>query len=279
MIPRVFTRICGPDRAGKTLFIERVLRSNRSLHLNAARMEAFEDVGEGEAVTGEDGETDEMRRYREAGAQEAAHFRYDPEDPDGAGDLIWESRFMEKALWGILIEGVPPLRLDWRYTTFVMRPLEKGEELLERGAQRVPPDTVEDVARGMLDALGLGDDPELAAMARRIARGEGGGQRRGRKKTDTHWRLRDPYAHIADANQVFINAPSGTPRDRVERTEAAVRDLYEDEEKAEHILWLRRLRKKIHIHSGNLEERRDPGVQAATRRVREAIRRALKENQ
>ena len=186
MIPRVFTRICGPEGAGKTLFIERGLRSNRSLHLDAARMEAREDVEEGEAVSGEDGETDEMRRYREAGAQEAAHFRYDPEDPDGAGDLIWESLFMEKALWGILLEGAPPLRLDWRYTTFVMRPLEEGEDLVERGHLRAPPDMAEDLGKQILDALGLGGSPELAAMARRIARGEGGGRRRGhvRRKHD-----------------------------------------------------------------------------------------------
>jgi molybdopterin-guanine dinucleotide biosynthesis protein len=121
---RSVIQVVGPPSSGKTLLIERLLRSNRSRTIGALRVTDLEGPGGAAAPS------TETERYTAAGAAASDWFAL----PGDAAGSVWAAlEACDDKLFGcdaILVEGGPTTRRDVDGIVFVAPPLGSGETLL-----------------------------------------------------------------------------------------------------------------------------------------------------
>ena len=104
MIERAYVHVAGPAAAGKTTFVEAMLRGIDRYWLAArgVRNDSLRRSRETAAKT-----HSELRRYREAGATGAALFEFPGKDIES--DEFFMTHLMEDYSEGVVIEGNNPL--------------------------------------------------------------------------------------------------------------------------------------------------------------------------
>ena len=102
MRERALIHVAGPKGAGKTTFIEALLRAGvgPAICLRAERDPKLRK--ERESSPKKDGE---LRRYREAGASDVAVYRF----PEPSTDAFFMTAVMQNYSTAVLIEGDRPL--------------------------------------------------------------------------------------------------------------------------------------------------------------------------
>lgn len=266
VISRGFVRIEGPPAAGKTTLIERVLRGNRSTLLAAARIDKAPVGKPSREIRDEDSH---ITRFIEAGACDASSFQIDYQGKDSPEDFFWCSDLMSDYFHGLLIENPGPLDLQGNHTVFVLRPLEDGEEFIERGTLRVPRHVLKASFGAILPGLGGGSEHLDNAFRRTFDKLDEKGLDIGE-----HWCLRDPYAGMTRADTILINTNDDENSDRLERTVAEIKRMAEEPELAQDIFMWRAGSRNFHINTGDLRARKQPDINKAINRIRSVLRQA-----
>ena len=124
MKARPFVHVTGPERAGKTTFVEQVLRASGRMLL--AVHCALDDRLRRPRETAPRRHA-EIERYREAGATHAVEYRFPRSHADF--DAFYATRFMDEYSEGVVLEGDLPV--EWvDLGVFVAPPLPAGATLL-----------------------------------------------------------------------------------------------------------------------------------------------------
>jgi len=245
MIERAFMRFSGPARSGKTTLLERVLERSEQL-LTVMRCECLDEEGLEEEL--DSAHDPELRRYRQAGADIVARYRFGSDLPD---DAVFYTDAVGQFSEGVIFEGDSPLGHGTDLEVFVLRPLPPGESLLRRGPLPKPDrpawsSELEAVLRQELAGLGLPVHDRMLEIFRRQmdgppARAEG-------------WVLWPPARELARAEAVAINIHSEEERARAEALAAEVRRIREDPEVAEDVIPIGGSRRAITIRVADLSD-------------------------
>ena len=126
MIERVYIHVAGPRGSGKTLLTEALLRGVRGPLICVRAVCDLRARGSRESDPTAD---PELRRYRNAGAEATAVYRFPPEPADPL--RFFESRFMQEYSRAVVLEGDCPVEFV-DLEVFVAPPPAPGQTLLGR---------------------------------------------------------------------------------------------------------------------------------------------------
>jgi len=286
VITRAYLHVAGPPAAGKTAFIEAMLRRIDELVLVAR---GVRDETLDEALESAPHDDPELSRYVEAGASGAARFAF-PAGPE-AYDDFFVSDLMSDYSEAVVIEGDTPIRhvdLD----VFVAPPLPRGKDLFvrvrrDRAKARASARAMERLLRepgGPEQVLEQMLGSSFAEIARlhpaavdtfRETLLDGIARTRKASRTDTseRWGIAPSHAGIERARLVVVNVRHERERERGERLVADLARLRKDDALFEDILGIRGTRTPITAVVANVNDPADPGLKKAIARVKRAIRR------
>ncbi|MBI4775521.1 MAG: hypothetical protein HY788_15335 [Deltaproteobacteria bacterium] len=129
MINRSYIWVDGPPGGGKTSLIERILKSNRTRLIMAARFAPTDSVSEPvEVFQG----NDETERYLMAGASNTLLYKYPVVRHDETEERFWDTVFIQDDSDAIIFEGPPRREIRPDLFVYVTRPLADGENLVTR---------------------------------------------------------------------------------------------------------------------------------------------------
>lgn len=242
MRERALVHVAGPSGAGKTTLIERVLASNHTKLLMAAR--GILDDALRRATESTSRTDDELSRFRTAGASSVARYRF-PSAERGT-DAFFCSDFMTDYSEGVLIEGDSPLGFPADLTVFVARPVPEGASLLRRATEG-------------RDAARVGRLEQLRAVA-----GSSG---------DERWSLAEGYAGIERAQVVVINVRSPAERARGEAMLPDLARLRGDREVFDDVIGWRGNRLPITVGVADLADPKDKETKRLLNRIKRAFAR------
>ncbi len=283
---RALVHAGGPKGAGKTTLVEAILNGVDGLFIVARcfRDSSLKRVREDAGIA-----CPELRRYRDAGACDAARFTF----PNGcdAHDAFFESDLMGDYSEAAILEGDNPLEfvdLD----IFVAPPLPPGKTLLvrrRRDRTREAQEKLDHLERmvggpeGTAEFLEQIGGTSLAEFARKHP----GKQERIRldllagiarlrevpppKATD-HWVVAETYHGIERAQLVVVNVRDASEREQGEALIEEVGRLRTDPEVFADIIGFRGNRTPVTAVVANLLDGKDPGTKKAVARVRRALR-------
>jgi hypothetical protein len=287
VIERAYIHVAGPVGAGKTTFVETVLRGIDRWWL-AARCARNDSLRQSRATSAK--AHPELRRYREAGATGVALFEF-PRDDIGS-DAFFMTHLMEDYSQGVVIEGDNPLGfVDLR--VYIAPALPAGESLFVRyqrdraKEERAKADTMErllrkpggpaelleqlvgapigDVARRHKSVLEHTRADLLAAIAR---------ARKAPPPMPTeHWAVAEGYAGIEHAQLVVVNIRNDPERRQGERLVGDLGRLRKEPALFDDILGARGTKIPITGVIANLSDSKDAGLKKALARVGRAMRR------
>lgn len=274
MFERAIIHVAGPAGAGKTAFIEQLVRALGAEEVacvrgiaDASAREPSESAPEGHP---------ELNRWRGAGAAAVALYRFDPGDGTIADDF-YATDIMATFARVMVIEGDSPVdTVDLE--VFVARLPGPGAALLRR-AQR---DQVAE-RQAQFDAMmrtmattdrllgGAGKhllDPEVAAEARRaFASGPADEGAMAEK-----WQLAAGYEGLERAELVIANLFGPDEQALTAPFLREVARLRKDQDVFDDVISWRGSRVAITAVAGNVLETKDPGLRKAVARVRRAVR-------
>lgn len=276
---RVYIWVDGPARAGKTTLVKRLLESNRSRDLMAAR---FQETTSVRAPLEDPRGNVETEAYAAAGATNTLLYRFRPRQRDRAGQAFWDTLFIEDYSQGIVFEGKlhPDLHPD--LVVYVTRPLAPGDSLLAQGDRVVTRISLRDYLGAMAQAQ-ASEDPAAEEVAtepegedeieipdevgRQLARYA----REGVPITQRGWLLKDGYSGIAEAAVVAVNVRGEQERPEAERLVQEIRRIREKPDIRKDILGWRGSGRQISLFIANLADRRDRKLQKALARIKRAF--------
>jgi hypothetical protein len=292
VIEHSYIHVAGPAGAGKTTFIEAMLRGTDA-DILAARCVRDDTLRESrESAPKVD---HELRRYGAAGASGVARYVFPGRDI--GSDAFFMTDLMADYSEAVVLEGDNPLNLT-DLAVFVAPPLAAGRRLFVRRKrdrakeERAKADAMEHLLRepdGVARFLGQMTGAPSAAFARQnpklleearatLLAGIAQLRKAPPPKPTEHWAIARSYVGIERAQLVVVNARG--ERDRA-RGELVVRDLMrirEDDALFEDILGIRGTRVPITAVVADLSEPRDRGLRKALARVRRAIKRRRRES-
>ena len=280
MRERALIHVGGPEGSGKTAFVETLLEA-LDVWVLAARCVRDDSLQRPrESAPKAD---PELRRYRGAGAQAAAVFRF-PENGHGF-DAFFESNLMAEFSDAVFLEGDDPLG-STDLDVFVAPVLAEGDRLFARVSRaRQQRERVEQLDRILADPLGellgldraatiaLGPrfaeivDAERARLAPHLEQ-----LRRSPPKERKRWAIAERMAGIERAGLVVVNVRSDENRRLAERLVADVARLRKEKELFDDVLGPRGSRTPITAVVADVSDPRDPGTKKAIARVRRSIR-------
>jgi hypothetical protein len=286
MRQRALVHVAGPTGAGKTSFVEALLRgvdgpvvcvrAKRDDSLRAPRESAPKTAGE-------------LRRYLGAGASAVARYRFPVTHADP--DAFFMMDFMLDYSTAVIIEGDCPLdHVD--LTAFVASPPPAGSSLLvrvqrDRAAERAASLDAWERALANPEALvrlmtrGLGEplldaalaDPAILAQTRANMKTELQKLRAAPPPAPTeHWSLAPGYEGLERAQLVVANARDDDQQQRCDALIQEVARLRKDAEVFKDVLGLRGSKLPVTAIVARLAEPKDPGLKKAVARVRRTIR-------
>jgi hypothetical protein len=284
---RAFIHVAGPALAGKTTFVEALLRGLDEIVIcvRAIRDDNLRMPKESSPKT-----QTELRRYRYAGASAVALYRF----PAGNADLdpFFMTDFMQDYSTAVVIEGDCPIEYVG-LCVYVAPPLPTGEALLVR----VQRDHSAKYAAS-LDAWGRAlESPGV--LERFITRGFGEpvlvavlvdpaifAQTRAKMKTalkklraaappkpTEHWAIAAGYGGIERAQLVVANARDEDEQRRADLLVNEVGRIRKDDAVFKDVLGLRGNKVPVMTVAANLMDPDDPGLKKAVARVARAIER------
>lgn len=231
----------------------------------------------------------ELRRYRQAGAADAAVFSFP------SGDIGSEAFFVTDLMGdysdAVVLEGDNPVSsvdLD----VFVTPPLPAGKKLFvrrkrDRAAEdRAKADAMEEMLRkpdGVAEFLDQMFGGPIVGMARErpqifeearatLLAGIATARKAPASKPTEHWAIADGYSGIERAQMVVVNIRNEGERARGERLVADVARLRKDEALLNDILGFRGNKIPVTAVVSNLADPGDPGRKKALARVARAVR-------
>lgn len=287
MRERALVHVAGPMGAGKTLLVERLLASNRSKLLMAAR--AVHDAASSAVQETADSTDEELNRYLQAGASNVVRYRFPAGDRDP--DAFFCSDFMTDYSEGVLIEGDSPLGFPTDLSVFVAPPLADGESLLrrvtvdgaaahERQLDRLralvgSPDGGAGFLRAMVEAEfgrslpipGTAMDSARDSLVELLERGERGGPPPPKER----WGLAEGYAGIEQAQVVVINVRSRAERERGDTMLPDLARLRKDRQVFDDVIGWRGNRRPITAGVVDLADPADKGLERILTRIKRAF--------
>ncbi len=288
MTYRPLIQVAGPPGAGKTLFVEHVLRSFAGMILAArcVRDESCTDLRE----TSPRGHA-ELRRYRLAGAGGAALFNF-PTNTIDSEDL-YSTELMENYSLAVVLEGDCG-RVPVELCVHVVPAPAAGASLLVRRShdraaeERTQVDAMErmlaepdGVTRVLSAVVG---EPAMRLLGERSDRLEAIRKdlldliERARHATpakpNQRWGVAAGYEGIELAHVVIVNIRHEDERPRAERLIAEVARIRKDPQILDEILGWRGKRIPITAVVANLADAKETGTRKAIARIRRGIRRA-----
>lgn len=287
MIHRAFVHVGGPPSGGKTIFIERLLESNRSKLLMVARCVRDEKL---ERVDETSNSSDpELGRYREAGASSTARYRFPATARDS--DAFFTSELMSDYSQGVLIEGDSPLSFEPDLSVYVTPPVPVGRTLLcrvtvDRTASHArelaqlerlldTPGAVEEFLGNMLAAEFGGrlpvSDAGFADARRSMVDLVARTKSRGAPPPVQRWALAEGFAGVEMARVVVINARSAGERERGEAMLPELMRLRKDRAVFDDVIGLRGNRLPVTVAVADVGDPKDKGLKRLLTRVKRAF--------
>lgn len=286
MIARCLIHVAGPRGAGKTTFVESLVRSLDALFLVAR---CVRDDSLTESVELAPTADPELTRYREAGAGGVARFAFPESEWDS--DSFFTTDLMTQYSEAVVIEGDNPLGFA-DLEVFVAPPPRRGRLFVRRKRDRAaeeraradayerlleePAGAVELLRQMVGDAIAelAQARPEMLEEFRTTLRAGIAKVRRSRPPKPTeHWSIADGYAGIEMAQLVVINAHGDAGRERGVRLAEDVVRLRKDDTLFNDILGARGNRIPITVVTANLVQPKDAARKKALGRVKRALQR------
>jgi hypothetical protein len=269
---RTILHVAGPEGAGKTTFIERVLGAGAPLSIcartvPAVRSDRKRPVAERDAIP------DELDRYRRAGAFKAGPMAI---DDDYSIDEFFTDPLIDDYSEAIVVEG----SLSLPYTdlrVFVAPAPGSGETLLHRNKERPTVKSLRDNPRlrqamaemndllGPLALAGGGLLDELAARRHlpRIGKAAPEVER---------WALNPTYKGIEHAGLVVVTIREASERAAAEAFVAEVHRLRKDEAVFKDVMPFGAYRLPVTVVVAQLNDAKDPGTKKAVARALRGMR-------
>ncbi len=286
MRERALLHVAGPRGAGKTTFIEAMIRAATDVIL-AARCVRDDSLREPRETAPKS--HPELRRYRRAGASGVAVFAFPAGDI--GSDAFFLTDLMTAFSQAVVLEGDNPLGFA-DLGVFVAPGPQAGEALFVRRTrdraqeERAKADALErrlrqpDGPAAFLDQL-LGGPivrfarrrPEFLEKIRaELLAGIAAARTAPSPEPTEHWAIADPYAGIEHAQLVVVTVRNASERERGERLIADLVRLRKDEALFRDILGPLGSRTPITAVVANLADPDDPGRKKAVARARRSLR-------
>ncbi len=287
MIERSFIHVGGQPGAGKTTLIDHLLRSFDGFVSVARchRHDTLEDFEETRPAG-----NPELRRYREAGAEDAICYRF-PER-HARDDSFFLTEMMEDYSNAVILEGEKPLpHVD--VSVYVAEPPDDHGSLLVRRTrdrareQRERLDAMEQllsgpggVAKLLEERMGKGwgallsqyGGEQLEDLRDRMLAALQKERRAPPPEPTEHWGLARGYEGIQWAQVVIVNVRNEDQRDQAEAMVADLRRLRKDQEVFQDILAPLGNRVPITAVAADLSDPRDPGTRKGLTRILRSMR-------
>lgn len=282
MIERAYIHVAGSAGAGKTAFVEAVLRgldadilAARCVRDDALR-EARESAPKGDA---------ELWRFRAAGASGVARYAFP--GADIGSDAFFMTDLMADYSQAVLIEGDSPVEFA-TLRVFVARPAghlfvrRKRDRAKEERAKarawerllRTPEGPAQllgaMINREAIDLLAARNPHMLEETRQTFLRGLAQIRKAPPPPPAVHWTVAPRYAGIEQAQLVVFNVQRERERARGMRLAAELARLRTDDELFTDVLGVRGSRVPITIVVADLADAKDPGTRKAVARVRRA---------
>ncbi|MCU0725167.1 MAG: hypothetical protein MUE73_05160 [Planctomycetes bacterium] len=274
---RAFIHVAGPKGAGKTAFVEALLRGLDEVVIcvRGVRLARRRDPEESGAK-----DDPELRRYRMAGASEAVRYRF------GTGREVdshfFEQEFMQDHSTAVVIEGDCPVEAV-ELPVFVLPVLPPGETVV-RGV--LVDGAAAQEARQVGYEKAFRDRHSLAAFVGKLF-GMPGTERITmseavftdlRAKLQAEIEKRRVFAPgcegLAGARLVVVNVRAEDEATRAEALRAEVAGLRGDRERWKELAGRSVSRRPVTVVVARLSDLRDAGTRKAVARVRKAVRSA-----
>jgi hypothetical protein len=262
---RTILHVDGPEGAGKTTFIERVLGADAPMSI-CARTVAAVRSGRKRPVAERDAIPDELARYRRAGAFNAGPIAI---DDDSSMDEFFTDPLIDDYSEAIVVEGSISLPyVDLR--VFVAPPPEAGETLLRRTRERPTVRALREnprlrMARDELMAF-LGPAGLEVAAGRRMPRIE-----RATPDIDL-WSLNPTYRGIEHAGLIVVNIRADSELPAAEAFMVDVHRLRKDEAVFKDVMPFGAYRLPVTVVVAQLTDPKSPGTKKAVARALRGMR-------
>ena len=282
MTCRTFIQVDGPRNAGKTTLIEHLLRTFDGFALvarchRADSLRAPQETRPARNV--------ELRRYREAGADDAVRYRF-PASPV-EDDSFFLTDLMDDYSDTVILEGDRPMPyVD--LSVYVAEPFQEGAALLVREVRDRAREEAEkiDAVERLLDGPGgvakileqtLGRElgpllslypGDLDDLRDQLLAGVEKARRASPPAPTEHWAIADGYTGIERAQVVVVNVRHQGQWGQAEAMLADLRRLRKDDEVFDDVLAPFGKRTPITAVAAVLSDPRDPGTRKAITRLR-----------
>jgi len=266
---RALIHIAGPEGAGKTTFIERLLEAQVALAICVRAAQASSPKNHAE-----------LRRYREAGASRVALYRF----AERGTDAFFTSEFMQNYSEAVFIEGDLPDYVD--LSVFIAPTLPQGSTLFRRvlrdrsAAHKASLERIEHFPEALAHLLSreLGvpfvEQSELLDHVRHSIRAELSKAKDAPAPTPTeHWALAEGYQGIERAQLVVVNIRSEGERLDAEKLIAELGQLRKDDKLFKDVVGFRGSKLPITAVVADLSNPRDAGLKKAIARIKRATKR------
>ena len=286
MIERTFILVDGPPKGGKTTLVEQLLRSFDGFAFvarchRADNLRVPQETRPARSV--------ELRRYREAGADDAIRYRFPSSHAHDESFFLTE--LMADYSNAVILEGDRPMPyVD--LSVYVAEPCEEGAALLVRKVRDRAREEAEkiDAMERLLDEPGgigklieenLGKEVGALLSMNSEQLGELRGQfadlveeaRRAPPPEPTeHWAIADGYEGIEWAQVVVVNFRLEDQRERAEGMLGELRRLREDEGVFADVLAPLGKRTPITAVAAKLSDPSDPGTRKAVARIKRSMK-------
>lgn len=285
MRQRAIIHVAGPTGAGKTTFLERLLDAEVAA---PTCVRAERDSKRRKELVSSPKSHEELRRYRDAGAETVALYRFGRQDHEA----FFTSDFMQEYSEAVFIEGDRPLE-SVDLAVFVAPPPPPGGSLLRRERRDRAAEykaSIERMARalesleGTIRLVGGGLGERFVAMAlqqpdrfedvRRSLRSRLAKAKRAPAPEPTeHWALAEDYDGIEHAQLVLVNVREEGERREAEMLIEELGRIRKDDAVFQDILGHRGSKVPITAVVADLSSPKDAGLQKAVARVRRTIQR------
>lgn len=286
MRERALIHVAGPKGAGKTTFIEALLRDAPAPFL-AARCIRDDSLARMEESVPEDHA--ELRRYRQARAAGTSLLVFPGSDV--GTDEFFLTGLMEGYSEAVVLEGDNPVGfVDVHVfvapspaagqTLFVKRARDRAAARAARSAMESTlrdPDRSPELLEALLEMAGAGfaefarERPEILEKARKGMLEELEAEGETSPAPTERWAISEGYEGIEHAGLVVVNVRTDAERERGEQLVEEVRRLRRDDELFDDILGFRGSKVQVTAVTANLADPEDPGRKKALARVRRVL--------